>query len=73
MGKADELALRECSAPKLKMSKPTPMSATRRAFVPGMRVVENGVARLPSGAVDFMGSADREPSLAIAHVARNPE
>ena len=55
------------------MSKPTPVSAARMAFVPGMRVVEIGEARVPSGAVDFMGSADREPSLAIAHAARNPE
>ena len=72
MGKADEVALREYCVPKSKMSKPTAASATRMAFVPGMRVVENG-ARLPGGAVDFIGSADREPSLAIAHAARNPE
>ena len=55
------------------MSKPTLVSAARMAFVPGMRLVEIGAARVPSGAVDFMGSADREPSLAIAHAARNPE
>ena len=73
MGKADEVALREYSVPKSKMSKPTLVSATRMAFVPGMRVVENGAAKVPSGAGDFMGSADREPSRAIAHAARNPE
>jgi hypothetical protein len=72
MGKADELALRECSAPKPKMSVSTSAFATRMALVPGMRVVVNG-ARLPGGAVDLMGSSDGEPSLAIGHAARNSQ